>query len=312
MTKTLRILFLVLIFGCFCSNNAGAHAIADETEAAIKTKTEKYISYVYSKIKFANGGKLKYEVFRSAFYGYLNMLESNKIDKEGILSVCDFTLSSNRKRLWVIDLKNKKVLFHSLVAHGAGTGEEFATNFSNVQDSHQSSLGFYVTAETYTGNNGYSLKLQGMDGSFNSNAYERAIVIHGADYVSEQFARDNERLGRSHGCPALPPDLAPVIIDKIKNGTCFFIYHKANNYLSASRWLNTDVNSLPQEADLMDLNTGEVKNNPRYVYQKTGNNADADLSLPAADEDRSERVITSVKIINMNTRTGVSDTTIVK
>ncbi len=311
MIKTLQILFFAAIFFLLPVRDVSAKPVVEETESVLQAKTEKYIRYVYQKIKFLNGTKLRYEVFKTAFYGYLNMLEAGKIDKEGLLSVCDFTLSSNKKRMWVIDIKAKKVLFHSLVAHGMGTGEEFATTFSNISESHQSSLGFYTTGETYIGNNGYSLKLNGVDGSFNSNAYDRAIVIHGADYVSEQFAKDNERLGRSHGCPALPVEIAPQVIDKIKFGSCFFIYHRANNYLSSSRWLTSAIHSLPAEADLMDLNGVEVKNNPRYVHLKS------EPTDPLADEealgnDRKEKVYSSIIIVNLNPRTGASDTTIVK
>ncbi len=300
----------MLLLATVSVNIGFAKAPVEETEDIIKVKTDKYISYVYNKIKFVRNGKLSFEVFKSAFYGYLNMLEEGKIDREAVLSICDFTLSSNKKRLWVIDLKTKKVLFHSLVAHGMGTGEEFATAFSNVPDSHQSSQGFYVTGETYTGNNGYSLKLHGVDGSYNSNAYDRAVVIHGADYVSEQFARDNVRLGRSHGCPALPVETAPVIIDKIKNGSCFFIYHTANNYLARSRWLNSSVRSLPQEADFMDLNN-DVRNNPRYVNIKSSGKEEPDADSEVAQAPK-EKIISSVVTVNLNSRTGVSDTIIVK
>lgn len=284
----------------------------NEIENSTKSKVDKYISFVYQKIKFGKGNKLRFEVFKSAFYGYLNMLEAGKIDRQTVLSVCDFTLSSNVKRLWVIDLQNKKVLFNSLVAHGMGTGEEFATAFSNIEESHQSSLGFYTTAETYIGNNGYSLKLNGEDGSFNSNAYNRAIVIHGAEYVSESFAKANQRLGRSHGCPALPSETAPIIIDKIKNGSCFFIYHTSNNYLNKSRWLTTSVHHLPREADMMELNTNDVKNNPRYIHVSNEQNEEIDAEdLPEVVAPK-ERIISSIKIIDLNTRTGVSDTTIIK
>lgn len=310
LKKTLIILFLTLGFISVSYSFVSAKEISEETELQ-KAKTEKYISWVYNKIKFPKGGKLNYEVFKNAFYGYLNLSEAGKVDRENILSICDFTLSSNKKRLWIIDLKNKKVLHHSLVAHGMGTGEEYATVFSNTHDSHQSSLGFYITKETYTGNNGYSLKLEGVDGSYNSNAYDRAIVIHGAEYVSEQFARDNQRLGRSHGCPALPVETAPVIIDKLKNGTCFFIYHTANNYLSKSRWLNNSVQSLPMEAEMMDLN--EVANNPRYVKSaiKPLELSD-DEAKPDVSDAPKEKKISSVVIINLNSRTGQSDTCVVK
>ena len=235
-------------------------AFETENENAIVTKTDRYIKYVYDNIKFPKNHKLKFEAFQAGYYGYLNMVEAGKISFGATLSICDFTLSSNEKRMWVIDIKSKKVLFNTLVAHGMGTGEEFAVHFSNINDSHQSSLGFYTTAETYEGNNGYSLKLNGIDGAFNNNAYERAIVIHGADYVSEDFIKGNQRLGRSHGCPALPTNLAPKIIDRIKGGDCLFIYSASKQYLTNSHWLKSNINHLPQEADMMDLNLSKKLN----------------------------------------------------
>lgn len=314
-----------------------SYANANETEHVLISKTERYIQYVYDKIKFGKFQKLSFEAFHAAMYGYLNLLEAGKISSNALLSVCDFTLSSNKKRFWVIDIKHKKILYHTLVAHGMGTGEEFATKFSNIHDSHQSSLGFYITAETYEGNNGYSLKLQGIDGVFNNNAYDRAIVIHGADYVSEQFARDNQRLGRSHGCPALPQDIAPKIIDKIKEGHCLFIYHSDKNYLKKSVWLNQSIKHLPEEADKMDLlipskNNDILNNNTTAKQDKKEESVTGDtqeitettikqpiqstldkkpIVYHAAKDIPANKKVTYV-IIHENTKTGVSDTSIVK
>lgn len=293
---------------------AVAYPIGEETETdnSVERKTDAYISYVYGKIRFPKNGKLNFEVFKVAFRGYLNMRAAGKISKENVLSICDFTLSSNKKRLWVIDVNAKKVLHHTLVAHGMGTGEEYATCFSNINESHQSSLGFYVTSDTYMGNNGYSMRLEGLDGVFNCNAFERAIVVHGADYVSESFARENNRLGRSHGCPALPMDLAPAIIDNVKNGSCFFIYHTVNNYLSKSRWINSPVCCLPSEADCLPLNEMEGKNNPRYVRVKSSGKGMSDGQQEMAKAEVKKKVISSVMIINVDSRTGQTDTTCVK
>ena len=192
---------------------------------------------IYRQLQFTDE-KLNFEVFEKAFLGFQNLKKSGKLQPTArILSVCDFSLSSTRKRLWVIDLDEKKILFNSLVAHGKGTGEEFAMNFSNTMDSHQSSLGFYVTEQTYNGDNGYSMRLFGMDRGYNDAALERCIVMHGADYVSEKFIKSEKRLGRSWGCPAVPRDLAKPIINTIKNRTCLFIYYPDQNYLSSSQWL---------------------------------------------------------------------------
>ncbi|MBL7772519.1 MAG: murein L,D-transpeptidase catalytic domain family protein [Chitinophagaceae bacterium] len=293
---------------------------ADEASQLQESKTDRYIRFVYNKIKFPKNNKLRFEVFRPAFYGYLNMLEEGKIQANATLSVCDFTLSSNVKRLWVIDLKNKKVVFNTLVAHGAGTGEEYAQHFSNIEDSHQSSLGFYTTEETYSGNNGYSLKLHGVDGKFNDKAYDRAIVIHGADYVSEEFAKANQRLGRSHGCPALPVALAPKIIDRIKGGQCLFIYHSSSAYLKNSHWLTSKLKHLPEEADMMDFNfpsnTVAGHSNQEEVEDDSalpmgGDKQKAKSSAELIPEKKVERKITSIIVIKEN-YDGTSDTTIVK
>lgn len=194
---------------------------------------------IYNRIDFGKEDPLSREIFRKAYTGYLNLKEAGKLDPaHPLLSICDFSLSANTKRLWIIDLDRSRVLFHTLVAHGQGSGEEFAVNFSNRENSHQSSLGFYVTDETYSGDNGYSLKLNGMDYGYNDAAYSRAIVMHGADYVCESFIRDNKRLGRSWGCPAVPAAISKDIINTIKERTCLYIYYPNRTYLAQSVWLN--------------------------------------------------------------------------
>lgn len=154
-----------------------------------------------------------------------------------ILTVIDFSLPSTAKRLWVIDPVKGLILHHTVVAHGRNSGELLAKNFSNRPESYQSSLGFYKTGETYQGKHGYSLRLDGLEKGFNDQARSRAIVIHGADYAKEEFAKSTGRLGRSLGCPALPPELSARVIDLIKNGSLLFIYGKDPNYLTQSELL---------------------------------------------------------------------------
>ncbi|WP_300674907.1 murein L,D-transpeptidase catalytic domain family protein [Soonwooa sp.] len=207
----------------------------DANKEEAKTTTAESI---YNSISFEGNDVLNFEVFNKAYLGFQNLKKSGALNEDAkLLSICDFSLSSNKKRLWVIDVESKTVLFNSLVAHGKGTGEEFATNFSNQENSHQSSLGFYVTEATYNGDNGYSLRLIGMDKGYNDAAMKRAIVVHGADYVSDDFIRSEKRLGRSWGCPAVPRALAEPIINSIKDKTCLFIYYPDQNYLSHSEWL---------------------------------------------------------------------------
>jgi hypothetical protein len=165
-----------------------------------------------------------FEVFNTALDGFY-YLKSKGVIQKNILTLVDFSLSSNTKRMWVIDLDKEIVLFQTLVAHGRNTGEEFATAFSNEAESFKSSVGFYATGEIYNGKHGLSLKLDGLEKGLNDKARERAVVIHGADYVSESFIKQNKRLGRSQGCPAIPVEMNAKIISVIKDKSCLFLYH---------------------------------------------------------------------------------------
>ena len=178
------------------------------------------------------------QVFDYAMKGFNYMKEMGTVANEQVISIVDFSKPSSEKRLFVLDLKNYKVLFNTYVAHGMNSGQAFAKQFSNTPESFMSSLGFYETMGTYNGGNGYSLRLQGMERGINDNANKRDIVIHGADYVNESLIRARGYIGRSFGCPAVPQKLHKSIIDKIKNGTCLFIFSPDKTYLSKSGILN--------------------------------------------------------------------------
>lgn len=183
---------------------------------------------------------LRFEVFEKAMTGYLNLRETGHLAaSQQHLTVVDFDLPSTEKRLWVLDLATDKILFHTLVAHGHNSGENGAQQFSNTNESNMSSLGFYVTGQEYEGKHGHSLRLQGVDEGFNTNAFARAIVMHGADYVSEQFIKQNGRLGRSLGCPALPLDQYSQIIDAVQGGSCLFLSKSNAGY--TSKYLNQNI-----------------------------------------------------------------------
>ncbi|MBI2731330.1 MAG: murein L,D-transpeptidase catalytic domain family protein [Sphingobacteriales bacterium] len=157
---------------------------------------------------------------------------------DNIISIADFSQPSSNKRLYIIDLNNYTLLFQTYVAHGQKSGKEFAEKFSNRPHSYQSSPGFYITMDPYTGSNGYSLKLNGVEEGINDNALNRDIVIHGAPYVSEKLIGRQGYIGRSQGCPAVPQNLSHEIIETIKNGTCLFIYTGQSSYLQHSALIN--------------------------------------------------------------------------
>ncbi len=154
------------------------------------------------------------------------------------LAVIDYSLPSTEQRLWVFDLKRRKLLFHELVAHGRNSGENMATLFSNRNESHATSLGLFRTQQSYLGQNGYSLRMEGLEPGFNDNAFDRAIVIHGAPYVSPVLARANGRIGRSLGCPAVRPAIAHRLIDSMKDGQLLFSYYPDQRWLKSSSYIN--------------------------------------------------------------------------
>lgn len=184
---------------------------------------------------------LRKEVFECAMRGYDNLRLTGKLEKDEVISIADLSKSSCKKRLYILDLKHYKLLFNTYVAHGMNSGQEFAKQFSNTPESNKTSLGFYETSSTYNGKNGYSLHLVGMERGINDNAYRRDIVMHGAGYVNEDFIRAKGYIGRSQGCPAVPEKQHKKIIDKIKNGTCLFIYGEDMNYLRRSALLKNTM-----------------------------------------------------------------------
>lgn len=196
--------------------------------------TNSFVS-VYDSLHLSLAG-LSQQAFDFAKKGFDKLIEEGKLINDSIISIIDFSLPSNEKRFFILDLKNYKLLFNTLVAHGRNTGTQWAESFSNQPSSLKSSSGFYITQETYNGKNGYSLKLEGLEKGINDNAYERGIVIHGAAYVSDEIANAQGYIGRSWGCPAIPLSFTNSIINTIKNGTVLFIYHPS--YISQSQILN--------------------------------------------------------------------------
>ncbi len=193
---------------------------------------------IYNALELVQAG-VNETAFELAYKGYYKLKESGRIIKDGLLTIADFSKPSNQNRLFVIDMNEQKVLFKTLVAHGRNSGLTYANSFSNKPESNKSSLGFYLTLNTYIGGKGFSLKLQGLERGINDKAFDRAIVMHGSEYVSDAFARSNGYLGRSLGCPAVPTKQTKPIINTIKNGSLLFIYHPDRTYLSKSELLNS-------------------------------------------------------------------------
>ena len=195
------------------------------------------INDVYTDLQLSQTG-LSRDVFDLAIKGLQKLNAECKLQNPDILTIADYSQSSKSKRLYVVDLKNRILLFNTYVAHGRNTGGEYATYFSNVTGSLKSSLGFYITEKPIVGSHtGLSLIIEGVEKGINDNAVRREIIIHAADYATENFIKKNGRLGRSLGCPVLPPDLNKPIIETIKEGTCFFIYNPDHDYLCSSSLL---------------------------------------------------------------------------
>lgn len=209
---------------------------SNSKKISVKTETTAVLENVsiYNQLDANSCVLPSFDCFNLALDGF-HLLKEKGLIQKNILTLVDFSLSSNMKRLWVIDLDKKIILFQTLVAHGRNTGEEFAQVFSNQAESFKSSIGFYATGEIYDGKHGMSLKLDGLERGLNDKARERAVVMHGADYVSESFIKQNKRLGRSQGCPALPVEMNAKIINVIKNKSCLFIYHPSATHEIMSR-----------------------------------------------------------------------------
>lgn len=207
--------------------------------SAARQILDNYIENVYESAHLKQSGLL-FGVFRKAITGFLNLKADSELpDGSSILTVIDFTKPSSEKRMWIIDIAAKNLLLKTWVAHGENSGMNVATHFSDRIDSRESSLGFYITSNVYYGHHGRSLRLDGMDAGFNENARVRAIVVHGADYVSKDIIDEQGRLGRSFGCPAVSNAVIGRVIDAIKDKTVLFINGASESY--RSKYLNSSL-----------------------------------------------------------------------
>ena len=205
----------------------------------INPNTDTYFAWFY-KALVSDTPKPEYEVFTKALTGFFNLKAGNKI-KKNLLTIIDFSISSNKERMWIVDMNKLKVVKYSLVAHGRNSGDEFPKYYSNKPSSNQSSLGFYLTDDIYYGKHGMSLYLDGVEPDVNDKARERAIVMHGASYVSRDFINTHGRLGRSFGCPSIPMENHEEVISMLSGRSCIYIYYPDEKYLDNSPMLTKET-----------------------------------------------------------------------
>lgn len=225
----------------FCINLGGNNVDNDALENTTKSILEEYTLKNYKKLDYSS---LNYEAFKDAIKGYLSLKFEGKLKNTKYLTVIDFSLSSNKKRLYLIDVDKMKVVKNTFCSHGRNSGGLNAKYFSNKEGSYKSSLGFYITENSYKGKFDIALRLDGIE-FCNDKAKKRAIVMHGADYATEEFLKSNNGvLGRSLGCPAVPKEEAKTIISKIKNGSCLFIFSKNKTYRNNSALLSKEIKGI--------------------------------------------------------------------
>ncbi|MDB5232157.1 MAG: hypothetical protein JWN76_2962 [Chitinophagaceae bacterium] len=243
MRKNLILLVLCLIipfalFSVINLRHTSKKPIGSQASAAAATVSNKAIDYtaVYKNLNLEAAG-LSQEAFTYAMKGYNNLLNEGKIKNQDYITIVDFSQDSRSKRFYLIDLKNGKIVMNTYVAHGRNSGLDKTEKFSNVPESAESSLGFYITKNVYSGKHGESLKIAGQEEGFNDNAEARAIVVHGADYVNAGRVNSGY-MGRSLGCPALPVGQTAEAINYMKGGSVLFLYSPDENYLQNSSLLN--------------------------------------------------------------------------
>lgn len=227
-------------FPTLLSNSSGAPVIKKEADS------------IYDLISLGEYG-LEKDVFFNAYKGFLFLESKGELKNTNLLTICDYSQSSRNKRLYVVDLVNSRLLFNTYVSHGRNSGEEYATSFSNFNNSNKSSLGFLVTGRTYKGKAGYSLELNGMEPGINDKVKMRSIVLHGSRFVGESILGARGAIGRSLGCPAVPYGLHFRIIDAIKGGSCVFASYPDLMYVHTSQILNAGFDLIKTPSDVSDV-----------------------------------------------------------
>ncbi len=241
----------LLIFSAFLLSSAAVTAQKKDSTASSKngfknffpvpanenSPESKLVDSIYKKAALYTYG-LDRKVFFDAYKGYQYLLAKGKLTKTDLLTIADYSQSAKNKRLYVIDVKQGKLIHNTFVSHGRGSGAEFASDFSNAQSSNKSSLGFMITGETYVGTAGYSLRLDGVEDGINDQVRIRNVVMHGSKFVNYERIYERGTIGNSLGCPAIPLSDHKLVIDKIKGGSCLFIYSDVPHYKRISSILN--------------------------------------------------------------------------
>ncbi len=225
-----------------------------QNKASTSISLDSFSNLIYPQIDFGDD-TLEQHVFRLALAGHAKLKKDSALAKDSLLAVIDYSLSSTKKRLWVINLNTKKIVLNEWVAHGKNSGGEYARRFSNRGQSHMTSIGFMVTGEVYNGKHKSSLKLNGFEPYYNTNVHARGVVIHGANYVKPELALSNIAMGRSYGCPAVRKGVNELLIQTINDGVCLFAYYPHTSYLSRSKYVNYNgMVKVQKELDNTDTN----------------------------------------------------------
>jgi hypothetical protein len=237
---TKAMLWLLLLSGATASSYAGTGKEGYEKEAAQYKMPAPYVKLatdLYNEMDLMAHG-LEKDIFLKAYKGYLLLVNKGMVRNQHVLSIADFSQSNHNKRLYIIDLRNRRLLLQTFVSHGRNSGEEMATSFSNANNSNKSVLGFLLTADTYTGEHGLALRFRGLERGINDMVTQRAIVVHGSKFVNEKELARRGEMVNSLGCPAVPMAQSKTIIHAIKGGSVYFIYHPDETYARKSQILN--------------------------------------------------------------------------
>ncbi|WP_298736917.1 murein L,D-transpeptidase catalytic domain family protein [uncultured Chitinophaga sp.] len=244
----LPVIIFTFLFADHVSSSTGPVKAVKKASPTVNATSNTLM--VYDSLQL-NGLGLSQKAFTYGVQGFQYLLQQGRLKNDSVIAIVDFSLPSNQKRLFVIDVKNARLLFNTLVSHGRNSGKLNATSFSNKLNSYKTSLGFYITDNTYIGEHGLSLRLKGTEKGINDNAMSRAIVMHGADYVNEDLINSQGYIGRSLGCPAIPVSVHREIINTISNGACLFLYGANKNYITSSKILKEPGRSIAMSTPVM-------------------------------------------------------------